>query len=197
MAITARATWQFREQSRCEATWQFREQSRCEATRQHRPILTGVDGDDTTTQHISRCEAWSHTQAKQVWGNMAVDDTTTSNCVSHRQSRCGATQAKQVWGNTAATRHSWCLCSLAHRHKTLRQQHWFWVVCSGSKALTSIDANITVICTVYSTVIAACKWWYQQPQQKDNEGLTHYPMWKWLVYISFTCFHIQYLIFWR
>ena len=33
-------------------------QSRCEATRQHRPILTGVDGDDTTnTQHISRCEA--------------------------------------------------------------------------------------------------------------------------------------------
>ena len=28
---------------------------RCEA--QHRPILTGVDGDDTTTQNISRCEA--------------------------------------------------------------------------------------------------------------------------------------------
>ena len=41
-------------------------QSRCEATRQHHPILTGVDGDDTTTQHISRCEAWSQTQAKQV-----------------------------------------------------------------------------------------------------------------------------------
>ena len=48
-------------------------------------------------------------------------------------------------------------------------------ICSGSKALTSIDANITVICTVYSTVIAACKWCYQQPQQKNNEGLTHCP----------------------
>ena len=52
-------------QSRCEAAVCLtgkagvgqHKQSRCEATRQHRPILTGVDGDDTTTQHISRCEA--------------------------------------------------------------------------------------------------------------------------------------------